>query len=89
MEDNKQNFVVKIIEAMVIGQEFGNNGLEKKSIALNTIKSILDDDTYQRYLPLIDHIIDALVSISRNDIKLAFRKTKRCLGKFKFNKKKT
>jgi uncharacterized Ntn-hydrolase superfamily protein len=89
MEEHKNNFVLKIIEAMVVGQEFGNNGSEKKAIALNTIKSILDDDTYERYLPLIDHVIDALVSISRNDIELAFRKTKKCLGKFKFNKKKT
>tara|TARA_R110002167_G_C12139585_1_gene600040 strand:+ start:86 stop:352 length:267 start_codon:yes stop_codon:yes gene_type:complete len=87
MEEHKENFVIKIIEAMKIGQEFGSNGLHKKEIALSTIKNILDDDTYERYYPLIDHVIDALVSISRNDIELAFKKTKRCLGKFKFNKK--
>tara|TARA_R110002167_G_scaffold29051_1_gene97181 strand:- start:154 stop:417 length:264 start_codon:yes stop_codon:yes gene_type:complete len=85
--EEQQNFVVKIIEAMKIGQQFGENGLHKKEIALSTIKNILDEDTYTRYYPLIDHIIDALVSISKNDIKLAFKKTKKCLGNFKFGKK--
>ena len=88
MGDNKENFVYEIVKAMTVSEQLCNNGSEKKFMTLNTIKAILDDDTFQRYLPLIDQIIDSLVSISKNDIELSFKKTRKCLDTFKINFKK-
>ncbi len=61
-----------------------NDGIMKKKYVLDGIKLVLGLEVYKRYAPLIDLVIDALVSISRKDIKLCLVETKKfCLPLFK------
>lgn len=57
-------------------------GTEKKAFVLQTIKQMLGNEVYHRYEPLLDIIIDLLVSISRKDIQLLLNKTKTCFKSF-------
>ena len=57
-------------------------GTEKKSFVLQRVKSELGETTFERYQPLLEVLIDLLVSISRKEIELVLNKTKRCLTSF-------
>ena len=57
-------------------------GIDKKVFVLQTTKTVLGKETYERYAPLLGIMIDLLVSISRNDIELCLNRTKTCLKVF-------
>lgn len=61
-----------------------NDGIVKKKFVLDGVKLVLGLEVYERYAPLIDLVIDTLVSISRKDIKLYLAETNKfCLDIFK------
>ena len=56
------------------------NGKEKKEYVIKEIKKILTDEAFERYSIFIDIIVDGLVDISKNNIKLYLNKRKLCLS---------
>lgn len=47
----------------------------KKTFVKNQLKTILGNDEYDRYEPIIDDMIDGLVSVMNNETKLLLRRT--------------
>ena len=79
------NVVDIIINEMHKAELFKIDGKTKKQVVLKAIKKLIDDqETYERYLPLVEMLIDSIVKISRKDIKLAFNHTKRLFSKITF-----
>jgi hypothetical protein len=83
------NIVDTMIGLMHIAESFTDfDGAKKKTFVLERVKLVIGDGLYQRYHPLIDLVIDSLVSISRKDIKLYLQKSKTfCLPMFNSCKK--
>ena len=80
-----QNVVEIIIEQMHKAELFKIDGKTKKQVVLKAIKKLIDDDeTYQRYYPMIEMVIDSVIKISRKDLKLAFSHSKKFFSKISF-----
>jgi len=76
---NEDNIIETILKMMEKAEQFiDKSGLEKKAIVLNNLKSLLGDDSYERYKYLIMGVIDFAVEISKgrkinlNNIKKKF-----------------
>jgi hypothetical protein len=77
---NNDNIIEKIILLMNEAESYKNyTGEQKKVYVMNKVKTHIDNATYERYLPLIECIIDGIVKISRKELVIALNKTKSCL----------
>jgi len=65
-----KNIVEQIINLMTIVENSDKTGVDKKASVMKKIKDNLGTETYDRYSPLISMVIDAVVSISKNEIVL-------------------
>lgn len=82
MNDNlidEDNIIETILKMMEKAEQFiDKSGVEKKAMVINNIKSIIGDESYNRYKYLIFPIIDFIVSVSKgrkinlNNIKKKF-----------------
>jgi len=63
---NEDNIVDIIIKMMEKAEQFiDKTGIEKKIIVLDNIKSILGDESYERYKYLISSTIDFIIEVSK------------------------
>lgn len=76
---NEDNIIETILKMMEKAEQFiDKSGVEKKVIVLNNLKSLLGDDSYERYKYIIIGLIDFAVEISKgrkinlNNIKKKF-----------------
>ena len=77
------NLGILIVDAMHIAESDRSMiGQDKKAFVLQTVKTILGPESYDRYAPLLEILIDLLVSISRKDVELMLNRTKKCLLSF-------
>lgn len=68
--------VVKlIVDSMIIAQR--EKLSDKKEFVLLMLRKSLPQDTYERYLPLFEILIDELKALSKNDLLLKL-KNKKC-----------
>lgn len=81
-DDN--NIMETMVAYMHKAETYSNyDGTSKKKFVLDNIKLILDRETFDRYSPLLELVIDLIISISRNDIKLYLQSSKKfCLPLF-------
>jgi hypothetical protein len=94
MDDNinllsNDSIGILVVDAMHIAEaDKSMIGSDKKVFVLQTIKTVIGLEKYERYYPLLDVLIDLIVSISRKDIELYLNKTKKfCLPLFSCVKK--
>lgn len=78
------NMMDELIEHMHVAETYADyDGIRKKKFVLDSIKLIFGLETYNRYFPLLDLVIDSIVSISNKDITLYLQTTKKfCLPMF-------
>lgn len=76
---NENNIVDTVIQMMEKVEQFvDKTGVEKKALVMNNLKSLLGDDSYERYKYLIMGVIDFVVEVSKgrkinlNNIKKKF-----------------
>ena len=70
-----------VVDTMNVAErDRGMLGQDKKAFVLQTVKRVLGLETYHRYEPLLEILIDLLVSISRKDVELMLNKTRKCLS---------
>lgn len=81
-EETKIDIFTLLISAMNMAEENSSDGVRKKQLVLQTLKLSLGKGLFERYEPLLDIVIDGLVSIDKGDIKLAIRKVKQCFACF-------
>ena len=53
-------------------------GSRKKQLTLQSLKTLLGEEVYERYNPVLSVVIDGLVSLDKKDVKLIINKTKKC-----------
>ena len=69
-----------VIDAMHTAErDRSMSGHDKKEFVLRTLRFVLGIETFGRYEPLLNVIIDLLVSISRKEIDFTINKVKGCL----------
>ena len=67
-----------IIQAMNDAENFSKVGSRKKQLVLQSLKTLLGNEVYERYEPMLSVVIDGLVSLNRKDVELVINKTKKC-----------
>ena len=67
-----------IVEAMNEAENFSTVGSRKKQLVLQSLKTLLGREVYERYEPMLGVVIDGLVSLNKKDVELVINKTKKC-----------
>ena len=70
--------VEKIPELIHFGEKNLLHGCSKKEFVIASLQSILGDDEYARYEPIITEVIDLLVKIGNNPTILKLEKSCCC-----------
>ncbi len=65
-ETFQNNIMYIIINFMKDAQSLGGNGDDKKLIVLKNIRFFLGDDTYHRFEPLLELLINTLKLVANN-----------------------
>jgi len=70
-----------ITDAMNEAESLSHNGTRKKQIVLQSLKTMLGRESYERYEPILDIVIDGLVSLNRKDVELIINQTQKCFSR--------
>ena len=77
MDSNIFDFIVETMNT--VQKTTGKGvGFKKKQLVLQSLKTFLGNQTFERYEPLISIIIEGLISLDKKDIKLILNKSKKC-----------
>ena len=74
----ESNIFQCITDAMNEAESLSHNGSRKKQLVLQTLKTVLGRESYERYEPILDIVIDGLVSLNKKDVKLVINQTQKC-----------
>ena len=71
--------VVEMLDLMEFYEMYDDmSGLERKEHTIENLRLKLDPDTFERYEPIFELLIEFIVGLSRKEVIIALNKAKKC-----------
>ena len=67
-----------IVDSMNDVEKSTPSGFMKKKLVLQTVYTVIGRDAYERYLPILELVIDGLVLLGKKDLKLLIKSSRNC-----------
>jgi hypothetical protein len=79
VDDFKYGAIEMLLDLMEFYELYDDmSGLEKRELVLENLRLKLDPDTFERYEPIFNLLIEFIVGLSRKEVIIALNKAKKC-----------
>ena len=83
VEDFKYGVIEMLLDLMEFYEMYDDlSGDERKGHVLENLKLKIDPDTFEKHEPIFELLIEFIIGLSRNEIKIALNKAKKCKKMF-------
>ena len=79
VDDFKYGAIEMLLDLMQCYELYQDlTGTEKNEHVLENLRLKLDPDTFERYEPIFELLIEFIIGLSKNEVKIALNKAKKC-----------